>query len=375
MRIMIIRNAYGYDFGGAERLAVFLAREIRDNDLDPIVFTHHDKVLEFASDNNILSKRSPWLSHQNWSGVWLGLLPAYLLWQLMMTIWYIAAILINRFDAVHIMSRDDFISATIAGRILGRPVIWTDCADLKFVFENHGVWYKNPVGKLVYVVSRLAHRVTLVSKNEQRLITESLGHATPVNYGVTYMVGRDEPVTPIDRGESGIVFCATSRLVTDKGIRELIEAFSELSKKHPDYHLWIIGDGPEADDFKKLAEGIERLTFLGHQTEPLRYLAAADIYLHPTYHEGFSLGLAEAAMLSRAIVATNVGGNPELVGDRNGLLVPIKDSRALAIAMEQLASDPELRQKMGRHGRADYLKKFDLRAVVKNELIPLYDKV
>lgn len=375
MKVLIIRNSFEHNFGGAERLAVLVGEELKKNELDPVVISRQSRLLTFADAQGIKHHKGLWWAQQNWSGVMALLFPIYLLWQLVLFFWYIGLMLRHRPDAVHAMSKDDFIAATLAGKLLGKPVFWTDPADLKHLFANHHIWYKNPVGKLVYIVSKLANVVTLVSKSEQALIEESLHHPTPANFRVVYMVGRDEIVKPIERNEKdAIIFCATSRLVVAKGIGELIDAFNQVSRENPTYRLWIVGDGPDAEQFHAQAKDNQAIEFLGHQDNPLQYLAAADIYVHPTHHEGFSLALAEAAMLAKPIIATNVGGNPELVGDKNGLLVPIKDATALAAAMRQLAGDASDRATMGEHARDDFVDKFDLAKVIKEEIIPLYEQ-
>lgn len=375
MKVLIVRNSFTYDFGGAERLAVLLGKQLKLNNVDVAVITHHKMVLSFAASQGIATTKGPWWSLQNWSGKNLLLFPLFILWQIVLIVWYLGATLRHRADALHLMSRDDFIAGTLAGKLLRKRIIWTDTADLKFVYANNHIWYKNPVGKIVLLVSRLAHVVTMVSKSEQVLIEESLRHPVPKNYRVIYMVGSDEKVTPVKRpaGEL-VIFCATSRLVIAKGIGELIKAFALITEKNPSYRLWIVGDGPDAAQFKDKAKDIETVTFFGHKDKPLEYLAAADIYVHPTYHEGFSLGLAEAAMLAKPIVATNVGGNPELVGDNNGILVPTQDAASLAVAMHQLANDPATRTAMGKHARYDFVEKFDLAKVTKRDIIPLYEK-
>ena len=76
-------------------------------------------------------------------------MPFYILWQLLLTIYY--AIQFSRFkaDVVHLQSKDDFIAGSIAGKLVGAKVIWTDHADLKHVWKNLCVKYKNPTGKLL----------------------------------------------------------------------------------------------------------------------------------------------------------------------------------------------------------------------------------
>lgn len=377
MKILIIRNAFSYDFGGAERMAVHIAAELKQNKINTVMLSRQPRLLAYAQSQGVSTQKGWWWTKQNWSGLSILLVPIYILWQIVLTIWYLQLMTRQGIDAVHILSKDDFIAATIASRLLGKPVVWTDTADLKFIYRNHKVWYKNPVGKLVFVVSGRASHVTLVSHNERRLIEQSLGRAVPANYRVIHIAGKDENVTPVKRSPAdrgAVVFCATSRLVIDKGIGELIEAFAKLTQTSDTYRLWLLGDGPDQDRFTKQAANNPHITFFGHVDKPLPQLAAADVYMHPSYHEGFSLSLTEAAMLGKPMIATDVGGNPELVNAQNGLLVPIRNAEALHDAMKQLGSNRALRASMGKQARKDYTEKFDFSHIIKTKFMPLYEK-
>jgi len=376
MHVLVIRNAFTYDFGGAERLAVHIARDLNLSKIQTTVVSRQPRVLEYAKTQSVTAYRGWWWSHQDWSGKWILGVPLYVLWQLLLTVWYIQLILRLKPDAVHALSKDDFIAATLAGRLLGKPVVWTDCADLKHVLAKHRVWYKNPVGKMVYAVSKLARAVTLVSNSEKELIQASLGGPVPANYVVVHIAGKDEQVTPFARqrsDEKAVIFCATSRLVIAKGIGELIEAFVRLSKELPGVRLWLVGDGPDEARFQKLAGNNKQIWFIGHSETPLVYAAAADVFVHPTHHEGFSLSLAEAAMLGKPMIATNVGGNPELVNNTNGILFPVHDVAALYQAMYRLAEDSALRARLGKQARHDYTTQFDFARIIKDRIIPLYE--
>jgi len=378
MKILIVRNAFSHDFGGAERLAVHLAEELKNNAIDTIVISRQTRLLTYAEDHGIKNKKGWWWSHQNWSGWQVLGIPFYLGWQLALFCWYVCVFLRYQPDVIHLMSKDDFIAGTLAAKILGKGVIWTDPADLKHVFRNHAIFYKNPVGKLVYFASRFTDIITLVSESERKLVTESVGHNLSDKFIVVHTAGRDEKVVPLKRNpqdESAVIFCSTSRLVYAKGITELIDAFLKLSKDADVYRLWLIGNGPDEEAFKKQARNNSFITFIGHSDTPLRYVAAADVFVHPTHHEGFSLSLAEAAMLAKPMIATNVGGNPELVNNTNGLLVPVKNSEEFFKAMEKLGSNAKLRQTLGKNARKDYVTKFDFSTIVKTMLIPLYEKI
>ena len=123
-----------------------------------------------------------------------------------------------------------------------------------------------------------------------------------------------------------------------------------------------------------MAKGNKQIEFCGFPKDTLSRIAVCDVFVHPSYHEGFSLSLIEAAKLSLPIIACNVGGNPEIIENNvNGLLVAPKDSEALSQAMMKLAKDKKLRQKFGKAAHERFLKEFVLEKIVKERFIPLYE--
>lgn len=375
-KVMLIRNAFAYDFGGAERFPVHLALEIQKHRYETVVVSRSAQVLKYAGLHHIRNIRGWWWGQQNWSGARTLLLPLYLAWQVCLFFWYLQLVIRLRPDIVHPQSKDDFIAATLAAKLLKKRVVWTDHADLKYIFANHKVWYKNPVGKLVYLASLWADSVTLVSESEKKHIEDNLSQSLPPKFSVINNGILDATVTAAKRpSKDKIIFCATSRLVTTKGIGELITAFQQVHREYPQTLLWLVGDGPERQKFAAQAAGDSSVIFVGHAGEPLHYVAACDIFVHPSYHEGFSLSLVEAAMLAKPIIACNVGGNPEIIrSGNNGQLIPVRDPGALADAMIELLESPRLQKTYGQAARQTFLDNFELSNLVAKQWIPLYEK-
>ncbi len=374
--VILIRNAYGYDFGGGEKFPVSLATELRSDGYSPLIISRSEKLLNCAKQENIRHINGWWWSKQDWGGNSIILFPIYCLWELFVAIWYMYIILRYKASVVHPQSRDDFISATIASRLLGKRVIWTDHADLKYVYTNLKIWHKNPVGKLVYFFSRYAHAVTLVSESEKKLITKSIGRDLPKNYTVIHNGISINQITPHKEllKDNYVIFAATSRLVTSKGIGELITAFASAQKSISNIKLRLYGEGPEENKFREMAKGNKQIEFCGFPKDTLSRIAVCDVFVHPSYHEGFSLSLIEAAKLSLPIIACKVGGNPEIIKNNvNGLLIAPKDSEALSQAMIRLAKDKNLRRKFGDAAHERFLQEFVLEKIVKERFIPLYE--
>lgn len=373
--IMLIRNAYPYDFGGGERFPVHTAMLLQEKGYTPIVMSRSKAIKDYAASCKVRFLQSPWWSQQNWSGYRVVFVPVYILWQLLLCMWYIAVFLWYRPAAVHVQSKDDFIAATIAGRLTGRRVIWTDHADLKHIWLHIRTWYKNPVGKLAYLAAHLCHAITVVSESEFREVTAHIKKSSSVYRKITVVYNgcTDTPTHNKPAMPKGFIFCLAGRLVTDKGIGEAIAAFTRIQRHAPDAWLYIIGDGPEKDTFQQHASGNERIIFAGHKKNPLPYMAASDVFLQPTYHEGFSIVLVEASMLGLPIIATNVGGNKEIIfHEKTGLLIEAKHSQQLADAMMRLYKDAALRTKLATQARVQYEQSFVFDNIIARKFIPLY---
>ncbi len=129
-----------------------------------------------------------------------------------------------------------------------------------------------------------------------------------------------------------------------KGIADLISAFAEVAACQPQAHLYLVGDGPDRAVFESQAAATavgDRIHFEGFQSEPQRYLGAADIFVLASHADPAPLVLIEAREAGCAIVATAVDGIPELLdGGAAGVLVPPHEPQALAAAMLQLLAAP-----------------------------------
>lgn len=376
-KALLVRNADYQDFGGAERYPVFLAQSLKKCNYDSVIVSRSPSLLQFAESKNIKYIRGWWWPRQNWSGHRVLFMPIYILWQIVLYFWYLFIIISTKPSVLHIQSKDDFIAGTLAGKTLGKKVIWTDHADLKHVFKNLYVWYKNPIGKLVYVCGLLVDGLIIASNNEKRLVSENMkNNSILLKRMVIAYIGASDRKDKYDRRpHSKITFGIATRLVTDKGIGEAIEAFNKLNKSHIDTKLLIIGDGPEATKFKKQAGNNESIVFTGHLADPFREMNNLDVFVHPTYHESFSTSLVEASMLGLPIITTRVGGNPEIIKDnKTGLLVEVRSVESLFKAMEKMYLDKKLRKELGYEARLQYVEKFNFDNIVKKQYVKLYEK-
>lgn len=141
------------------------------------------------------------------------------------------------------------------------------------------------------------------------------------------------------------------RLIEGKGVRDLIQAFSEAHI--PQAILVIIGDGPERirlEEYTRELSIESQVLFLGALPLPVAmgHLKAFDIFVNPSYTEGIPTSVIEAALLKKAIIATNVGGTNEIIsGNQDGILIEARDTQALKKALLELSCHPETMTQYG----------------------------
>jgi glycosyltransferase involved in cell wall biosynthesis len=148
-----------------------------------------------------------------------------------------------------------------------------------------------------------------------------------------------------------VVLGTLGRLTEQKGQRTLLRALASLVREIPQLVLFLAGTGPLQAALEAEAARLglaDHVRFLGVRRDRATLYAAMDVFVLPSRWEGLSLALVEAMGTGRAVVATNVGGNPEVVTHgETGLLVPADEVEALAEAIRGLARDKERREALG----------------------------
>lgn len=150
-----------------------------------------------------------------------------------------------------------------------------------------------------------------------------------------------------------VLTCA-ARLHVTKGIDNLLLAAAELCPRWPHLRLLIAGEGEERARLEGLRVHLgltERVTFLGHVADMPGLLAATDLLCHPSLLDGLPNAVVEALAVGLPVVASAVGGLPELLAEDAGLLVPPQDIRALVVALERVLAQPEHARALGAAGR------------------------
>lgn len=169
--------------------------------------------------------------------------------------------------------------------------------------------------------------------------------------------------------DNDLVALSVGSLFEVKGFKYLLAAAALIIDQLPTFHLVIAGDGDRTSLFEQAEQlGIsENVHLIGFRDDVPQLLNMADLYVCSSLSEGLSLSILEAMAVGKPIVATDVGGNPELINEgRNGLLVPSENPTELADRILRLARDNTLAESFGNNAREKVYEQFSLEAMTNN---------
>lgn len=290
----------------------------------------------------------------------------------------------ERYDIIHCHSPIGGVVARLAAaksRKQGTKVIYT----------AHGFhFYRGSPRKnwlLFYPMERLCARFTdlLITINREdyalakaKMQAGRVVYVPGVGLDTKAFSGETDPAAL--RGELGLapndrVILSVGELSRRKNHRVVLEAVAKLAD--PTVHYLICGIGPEEEKLLVLAKalGVEKqLHLLGYRRDIPQILAAADIYAFPSLQEGLPVALMEAMAAGKAVVASDIRGNDDLLaGQPGGVLLDARDAEGFAQALGKLLSDPEGRGEMGNANRLR-IRGFD-RSVVNAQMQALYQEL
>jgi glycosyltransferase involved in cell wall biosynthesis len=170
---------------------------------------------------------------------------------------------------------------------------------------------------------------------------------------------------------------SVARLAPPKDIETLVRAFAQLMGDRPAARLVLVGDGPRRDDIEALVASLgmeERVVLAGTRRDVAEVLPAFDVLVLSSLHEGLPRAIVEAMASGVPVVATAVGGIPEIVRDEEtGLLVPVGDATAMGAAISRLLDDPALGSSLAASARS-LVAEFDVGEMV-SRTVALYDEL
>ena len=291
----------------------------------------------------------------------------------------------ERPDLVHHVALKPSLYGSLAALLASVPAVVNAMTGLSFVFTA-GHWLRGVLQPLVRITGRL-----LLSRANSRIIVqnpndmETLETAGIIRRGRASLIrgsGVDLVEFPPQPDPEGVLTVAmVSRLLWNKGVGELVEASRILRGRGLKVRTLLIGmpdpENPTSISEEQLCEwhDDELVQWWGYRDSITDVWRQAHVAVLPSYREGLPKSLLEAASCARPIVATDVPGCREIVRPgENGILVPVRDARSLADALETLLRDRELRQAMGAKSRALVERHFHQDRVV-SETFDVYESL
>lgn len=282
---------------------------------------------------------------------------------------------------VHTHLYTDHFWGRIAAVLAGVPVIIT-------TEHGRGLWKK----KRHLLFERIANKFTdmriAVSEDIRQIRINK--ECTPPEKVITIMNSINpedfivtDDVRLLRRKEFGLngeeaVLGTVARFDPDKALDLLLDAMSRISKKIKRVKLLLVGDGYLRKDLEEHARKIgiaEKVIFAGIRTDIADLLSIMDVYVNSSHREGVPVSLLEAMAAGKAVVATDVGGNSEVINDSSvGMLVPANRAEVLAESIISLLDDVERRMRMGSNARERIENNFSIK-IQSKKIESLYEEL
>jgi glycosyltransferase involved in cell wall biosynthesis len=281
----------------------------------------------------------------------------------------------NPFDLVHVVTPGGGTAVIIrAAGAAGVPVLYQELGT-----PDHQPGLQTSYDRL----ARISHLSTMIAALSPRLARQwrrKLPHPDPIRVLPLVVSSPREWEIPRRAFPYNVVFGFSGRVEAAKGPTILLRAFAQVCRRHEGAYLRIAGVGPQAyrarDEARHLSVA-DRCEFAGHYSGlegRSVFMQTLDVFVLPTFAEGTPNSIIEAMAAGLPVIASGVGGIPDMLDEECGILVPPGEPTALANAMLRLARDPALRAEMGRAARRRYEQLFSPEAVLPL-LMHTYDQV
>jgi len=306
--------------------------------------------------------------------------------------WKVLKYIFNLYSALKKIQPDVCLTFSI------RPAIWgnfiTRDLNIPTITNITGVGPLFTSKNLAYRIARSIYRHALQKTRkvffqnfddmnlflQKKFVRKEIAERVPGS-GVDYQ--KFSPITNAKTDEENFIFLFIGRLIKDKGIFEFVEAARVIRKKFPNIIFNVIGPFwhqnlksntiTKSDLQSWIVEGI--IDYQGEKKDIRKFIAEADCIVLPSYREGTSNILLEAASMEKPIITTNTTGCKETVEDEvTGFLCKVKDAEDLADKMEKMyLLSEEDRKTMGRKGRQKIIKEFDKQIVINAYLKAIHE--
>ena len=283
-------------------------------------------------------------------------------------------------EIVHTHTPKAGLLGMIAGKLAGVPIRLHTVAGLPLM-ENKGIkrkvlefveWLTYACATKVYPNSSNLAQFILQNKFCKKDKLKVLGNGSSNGINTEFFkLTPDVEATAfrlkaeLSIGANDFVFVFIGRLVKDKGLEELVEAFATLKKRFDNIKLLLVGPfEPELDPISKLVlqqiQDDKDIITVGFQQDVRPYLALSHALAFPSYREGFPNVPMQAGCFHLPSIVTDINGcNEIIVEGKNGLIIPVKNAQALKNAMEKLLSDKMLYQQLKANARSMIVARYD----------------
>ncbi|KPK71071.1 hypothetical protein AMJ87_07785 [candidate division WOR_3 bacterium SM23_60] len=354
--------------GGAEILLLNLIKHLDKNKYRPFIYTirrHNPLKHEFTRIGATLRELNLKSNTQFWRVLKLSNLFTS-----------------DRIDIIHTHLCDADIYGRIAGKIARKNnIISTE--------HSMNTWKRERKPKqrlrsmLDLFTTRFCRRVVCISQAVRDFVTE-----WGVAYDKTVVIYPSKPVTPIriskiskrkelDVAPKDFVVTHVGRFTREKNQRTLVRGALSVLQSHDDITFLMIGDGPQRKELVELVQTSgfsNKILFLGTRNDIAEILCASDLFVLPSLREGFGITIIEAMQQRLPVIASNIGGIPELVDENTGILVSPSKAEEFAESIVMLYKNQNLCRRLGKNGYQKAEQKFNFAHHVE-QITALYDSL
>jgi len=229
-----------------------------------------------------------------------------------------------------------------------------------FVFTNSNGLYK-------YIIEN-----NYVSKNKLKVIGNGSSNGVDINYfSPTSVSIKEKEKLKLSLGilENDFTFVFVGRIVADKGINELINAFDTISFQNNAIKLLLVGEqeshlDPLNENTLKLISSNKNIIKTGFQKDIRPFLAVSDALVFPSYREGFPNVIMQAGAMELPVIATNINGcNEIIINEKNGVLIELKNNGAIVKAMVRLIEDEAFYKNLKSNARSMIISRFERKVI------------
>ena len=234
-------------------------------------------------------------------------------------------------------------------------------------FSSFRIWlFKKYIDTVISISDEITRELIGIGYPEEKIINIPNGVDTEKFSG---LLGSDKKVLATKLGlPDGKLILYSGRLVKEKNVASLLDIWKNIIKEHKDAYLIILGDGPEKQSLEKFAG--ENIRFIGQVDNVHQYLRVGDLFVLPSLTEGFSNSLLEAMACELPVIATRVGGAPEIINhNHNGILISPGSNQELQSAVLSFLDKPV--GNLGQQARRTILAKYSLEEIA-HRIFSLY---